>query len=110
MKSKHHVVYQYACNLPGCNPDTKYIGYTACSVWERFKMHTQTGSIKKHLKDSHSINKPSRQELLDKTEILKTINDKRKLIITEAILIKNNKPLLNAQEEGADRLLKIFKH
>ena len=109
-KTRHHVVYQYTCDLPGCNPVNKYIGYTACSIWERFKMHTQIGSIKKHLKEAHSITKIDRQKLIDKTQILLSVNDKKKLVMSEAILIKSNNPSLNAQEEGADRLLKIFKH
>ena len=75
-----------------------------------FKMHTQNGSIKKHLKEAHKINKITRQELIDKVKILKSCNNKKELIMTEAILIKCNSPSLNAQEEGADRLLKIFKH
>ena len=32
------------------------------------------------------------------------------LRMTEAVLIKDLKPSINSQEEGCDRLLKIFKH
>jgi len=109
--NSHHVVYQYNCNRDGCNAtNEKYIGYTACSVWERFKMHTQSGSIKRHLKDKHNIAKIARKELVDDVTILKSCNNRRDLIYCEAIIIKDKRPSLNAQNEGCERLLKIFNH
>ena len=65
-------------------------------------MHTQNGSIMKHLKECHEINKIPRKELLDDT--------RRKLFLAEAILIKQENPCLNSQAERCDRLLKIFVH
>ena len=35
----HHVVYQYTCNMAGCNAP-KYIGYTTCALYDRFDIHT----------------------------------------------------------------------
>lgn len=106
---RHHVVYSYKCEKDGCN-SANYVGYTACTVTERFKMHTQNGSIKKHILDAHSQSKVTRQELINCTTILRSCNTKRQLIMTEAVLIKELQPDLNSQEEGCDRLLKIFKH
>ena len=106
----HHVVYAYSCNLDGCNSNHKYVGYTTCTVDERFRMHTQAGSIKKHLTDVHNINRVSKKDLISCTKILKSCASKGQLRMTEAILIKSMKPSLNSQEEGCDRLLKIFKH
>ena len=103
------VVYQYTCNKEGCN-SSSYIGYTMCTVSERFRMHTQKSSIKKHLTEQHGIAKVPRKELLESTTILRRCNKKRTLIMTEAILIKEKKPVINSQQEGCDRLLKIFKH
>ena len=73
-------------------------------------MHTQNGSIKRHLNEAHTIRKTTRRELLSKTKILRPCSERRKLVMTEAILIKDKKPDLNSQEEGSDRLLQIFKH
>jgi len=111
ISDRHHVVYQYTCNIDGCNAGQNfYIGYTACSVWERFRMHTQNGSIVKHLAEHHAVHKPPRKQLVDNVTILRSANDKRDLIYLEAVLIKESKPPLNSQNEGCDRLLKIFVH
>ena len=106
---RHHVVYQYTCSRAECN-FSKYIGYTTCSLHERFKMHTQNGSIIKHLRTSHKIQKVPRKDLLENTSVLATVMDRRKLIMTEAVFIKERKPNLNSQAEGCDRLIKIFVH
>jgi hypothetical protein len=47
--------------------------------------------------------------MLKDVDVLKTIQDKRDLIFTEAILIKTLKPSLNSQNEGADRILKYLR-
>ena len=106
---RHHVVYQYTCSRAECN-FSKYIGYTTCSLHERFKMHTQNGSIIKHLRTAHKIQKVPRKDLLENTSVLATVMDRRKLIMTEAVFIKEKKPNLNSQAEGCDRLIKIFVH
>jgi hypothetical protein len=108
---RHHVVYEYTCSRDGCSSSPKcYVGYTTATVWERFGMHTQTGSIKKHLVDNHNINRIPRRDLIKDVKILRTSSSKRDLIFTEAILIKTERPALNSQAEGCDRLLKLFKH
>ena len=103
----------YTCNKDGCNSSSnpkKYIGYTTCTLEERFRTHTQIGSIKNHLVTAHNINRIPKNELLEATTILRSCQLKRKLIMTEAILIKELKPSLNLQEEGCNKLIKIFKH
>jgi hypothetical protein len=108
---RHHVVYEYTCTRDGCSSSPKcYVGYTTATVWERFGMHTQTGSIKKHLVEHHDINRIPRRDLINDVKILRTCSLKRDLIFTEAILIKTKRPALNSQAEGCDRLLKLFKH
>ena len=108
-EKRHHVVYQYTCNMAGCNAP-KYIGYTTCALYDRFGMHTQNGSIKRHLVETHDAVRLKRRDLLASTTIIASCNIRRKLVMTEAVLIKDNKPQLNSQNEGCDRLLKIFKH
>ena len=108
--NRHHVVYAYSCTLGGCNASPKYIGYTTCTVDERFRMHAQNGSIKKHLVDIHGMTRIPKNDLISSTKILGSSNFKGRLRMLEAIMIKDMKPSLNSQEEGCDKLLKIFKH
>lgn len=111
IENRHHVVYQYFCSRDGCNTTHSYIGYTTCTIANRFKMHTQNcSSIKKHLIQTHSITKISTNDLLADVKILKNCSDKRDLVIYEALLIKMHKPSLNSQTEFSDKLLKIFRH
>ena len=50
IENKHNVVYRYICNRDGCNSAPTYLGYTTCTVKNRFRMHTQnSSSIKKTL-------------------------------------------------------------
>ena len=104
--NRHHVVYEYTCNEEGCNAP-KYIGYTTCTLYERFAQHA---SIKKHMSEVHGVARIGRRALLESVTVLCSISDRRRLIMTEAMMIKQNKPQLNSQEEGSTRLLKIFKH
>jgi len=105
----HHVVYQFTCDYESCNSN-KYIGYTTCSLYQRFGCHTQSGSIRKHLTEEHGATSLRRRELLRSTEVLHRSNCRRDLIFMEALLIKENNPTLNAQDEGCEKILKIFKH
>ena len=49
-----------------------------------------------------------REELLKDVTVVARCNDRRRLIKTEAIIIKEEGPALHTQAEGYDRLLKIF--
>ena len=66
-QKRHHVVYQYSCNLAGCNAP-QYIGYTTCTLYDRFGQHTQSGSIKKHRSEKHEILRTTRRELLQENK------------------------------------------
>jgi len=110
ISERHGVVYRYTCNKEGCNASQTYIGYTTCTISDRFKMHAINGSIKNHITQSHEINRIPKAELIQGVDILRHCNSRQELIMTEAILIKDMKPTLNSQQEGCDRLLKVFKH
>ena len=108
---KHNVVYLWTCNRDGCDSTQTYLGFTTCTVRDRFRMHTQaSSSIKKHLTDKHSINRVTTAELLTAVKILSISSDRRELVFTESLLIKSMAPRLNAQNEGFDKILKVFKH
>ena len=90
---------------------SSYIGYTTCSLYNRLGCHTQSGSIVSHLRETHGVSGTiPRRDLLASTTVLRSVMDKRKLVLSEAIHIKQDKPTLNAQNEGADKILNIFKH
>ena len=100
------VVYQYTCKDGRCN-SASYIGYTTCTLAKRFYTHAQSGSIRLHNKNTHN-SKPLTKELLSSTKILYRGKNKLELTIIEALLIKEHQPILNMQEEGYHRILKIF--
>ena len=96
--------------MEGCN-SSKYIGFTTCSLKERFRTHTQnSSSIKRHLSEAHNINRTTTVELLKYVTVLHRTQDKRDLIFSEALFIKMEKPLLNSQNDFSNKILKVFKH
>lgn len=113
MRNKYHkpeddfnVVYRYTCKVDECH--SSYIGYTEATLTERMRNHTQHGSIIKHLQERHNIAKQKTKELLECVQVIGRANNKSELLLMEAIKIKYDKPELNGQEEGRDRILKIF--
>lgn len=102
-----HVVYKYICPKEECQPSISYVGYTECTLTDRLRNHTQQGSILAHNQQAHSI-KMKTQELLQHTIIERKFTEKEDLIIAEALIIKEQKPTLNAQKEGEVRVLLIF--
>ena len=71
---QHHVVYRYTCNKPGCK-STSYAGYTTCTLGERFRIHTQNGSIIKHLHNVHKGTRVTREELLRDVTVVVCSNE-----------------------------------
>jgi hypothetical protein len=100
-----NVVYQYTCNRGECNSLNKYVGYTEQTLSERFRQHK---SVQHHLKVAHGITRTSSKTLLESVSVLCRANSKQELLILEALCIKETKPTLNSQEEGRDRILRIF--
>ena len=96
-------MYQYTCNTGECN-SLKYIGYTEQTLEDRFRKHQ---SVMKHLLDVHNM-KMKPKQILKLVEILYQGRNRQELLIMEALFIAERKPLLNNQEEGRDRILKIF--
>ena len=104
---RSHVVYKYRCSRQECQPSNVYVGYTECSLEDRFRNHSQNGSILAHNLDKHQ-HKITASEMLEKTEILCSYPTKQELVIAEALLIKEITPALNGQREGETRILNIF--
>ena len=73
---RHYVVYQHTCmELQGCS-SLSYVGYTKCSLLDRFRMHTQTGSIMIRLQKKHLQIRVPRSELLAQAKVIDFCNEK----------------------------------
>ena len=104
-----NVIYEYNCPIEECplQPKSSYIGCTTTSLSRRLTMHLSDGAIKLHSQSVHD-NQLTRNNLTENTNILRTVNDQNRMQITEAILIKIQKPRINRQDTGSVRTLKLF--
>ena len=96
----------------GCNiyiyiyiyTQTCCIGHKTTTVKERIKQHTL---IKRHHRETHLENIRGSMILPDISILARTSN-KIDLIILEALLIKQHKPIINIQTDDFNRTLNIF--
>ena len=65
------------------------------------------GSIKEHENTVHNKGL-TRKKIVENTKILYKINEFRRLINMEALLIKLNNPYINQQDTGAKRVLFLW--
>ena len=96
-----NVVYAFKCTYGDCEPcpDAVYIGHTTTSLSRRLTCHLQSGSPLQHMAEAHN-RKLRRADLTNNTTILAAHeSNRRKLQITEVVLIRLNKPLINTQQE-----------
>ena len=95
-----NVVYAFKCTYGDCEPrpDAVYIGHTTTSLSRRLTCHLQSGTPLQHMQDAHG-RKLTRSDLTTNTTIIAHEDNRRKLQITEAVLIRINKPLMNTQQE-----------
>jgi hypothetical protein len=102
-----YIVYQYQCPNSRCQAGENYIGYSTNRLRERTQQHQYKGAIKDHHQTKHG-NKPSHDEILTNTKILKRGKDRYELLIIEALLIKESRPTINLQFDGFPSILKKF--
>ena len=99
-----NVIYKYNCPEKNCNfSKNSYIGYTECTLTRRLTYHLQKGSIKEHENTVHNKGL-TRKKIVENTKILYKINEFRRLINMEALLIKLNNPYINQQDTGTTGL------
>ena len=104
-----NVLYEFTCLKEDCRllQNMKYIGETTTSLSRRLTMHLQNGAIRKHFIEKHQ--EPLTRSILESnTKILTEIRDHNRLAITEAIIIKERNPLINIQDTGICRTLKLY--
>ena len=102
-KDKSHlkttnVVYQFKCPYEDCQLRLTgdYIGMTTTTLSRRMTMHLQDGAPLQHMMQEHQ-RALTRQDLTENTTILRRDNNRRKLQILEALLIREKKPAINKQ-------------
>ena len=90
-----NVVYRFKCSTGDCaTRNVYYIGHTTTSLSRRLTMHLQDGGPKAHLHDQHGTRLTS-DLLTNNTTIIARQNDKRRLAITETIIIRDTSPIIN---------------
>jgi hypothetical protein len=100
-----NVVYRYTCDRVHSNSaQACYIGHTTTTIKERMKQHA---SIKKHYKEEHNCNITGSQMLPHASVIVK-LHNKQDLVIMEALIIKQESPIINTQCSDFNKTLKIF--
>ena len=101
-----NVVYKFTCPLPHSQA-AEYVGLTQTKLSRRLTYHGQNGSILNHFKESHNC-KPTRDQITSNTSIVVKENDRYKLAIKEALIILNEKPLINKQFDNFTNVLKLY--
>ena len=104
-----NLVYEYQCKLGDCEHLTQnsYVGLTTTSLSRRITMHLRSGAPKSHT-GSHHRDTLTREMMDNNTKIIRRENDKSRLHIYEALLIQQKNPLINKQDTGYTRTLKLF--
>ena len=95
-----NVVYQFKCPLGGSIPyhqdQHDYVGHTVTSLSRRLTTHLDENSaIRQHLNQHRDYNTPLRDILVDNTKILYRESCYKRLLLLEALTIKDLKPTLN---------------
>ena len=103
-----NVVYSYKCTIGDCAlQNVNYIGETTTTLSKRISGHLQTGAPKQHTLTAHNTDL-SRLQMVQNTTILYHASDFHRLTIMEALLIRQDKPIINLQDTGTIRTLQLF--
>ena len=100
-----NVVYKFKCPMSH-GQATEYIGFSQSSLSQRLTYHRQNGSIRDHFENYHN-QKPTREQLVDNTEIIARAKDRLRLAIKEALLILKERPIINKQFDNFSNILKL---
>ena len=94
---RSHLVYEYTCKKGNCEAlSQSYIGMTTTKLSRRLTLHLSGGAIKRHHEDVHQSSL-TRKDLEEGIDILQTETDSKRLLILEALFIKDKNPSINRQ-------------
>jgi hypothetical protein len=104
-----NVIYEYSCPEEDCQllQNMKYIGMTTTTLSRRLTCHLTSGAPKQHMLLNHDI-LLTRRMLVTNTKIISKYYDRQRLAIGEALHIFNTRPVINLQNTGMNRVLKLF--
>ena len=85
----------------------EYIGFTRTTLSRRITMHLQNGALSSHATSSHgeSVN---REQIVSNIKIIRQEHDINRLMILEALYIKEFNPKINRQHTGKSRTLYLL--
>ena len=109
MLKKTNVIYHYRCQKGDCAllANNGYIGQTATTLSRRITMHLQNGGILTHNNSHHPEDRLTRKDITDNINVLKEVNDPRRLLVLEAIYIRKLDPTINRQV-NASGVLQLY--
>ena len=93
-----NIVYEFKCPIGDCarRSNSSYIGHTTTTLSRRITMHLQSGAPDKHVTSTH--NQPlTRRMMVENISVLTKCSNKQKLMILEAVYIRDRDPLINRQ-------------
>ena len=109
--SRTRLVYDFNCQKDECKhlpiTQTRYTGITTCQLTRRLTLHLQNGALLAHSQQKHNA-KITRKEIVDWTKTRYYENDIRRLEILESLIIRIEDPVLNRQDTGKKRILKLY--
>ena len=95
-----NVLYQFDCPIEDCRlRNNSYVGYTCTTLSRRLTMHKQTGTIKAHMQNEHSLTL-TREHLVENTSIIHSNRDPRRIEVMEVIHIRDHAPSINEQKNA----------
>ena len=105
-----NVNYEFVCKSGNCEAhNVSYVGKMQTILSRRLTMHLQSldSAIVDHYITEHD-RRPMRSEVVGNTKIIGIYKDRIRLDISEALYIKRKAPILNRQDKGMTRVLKLF--
>ena len=109
--ARTNLIYDFRCSIDECahrkRSEVTYSGMTTCTISRRLTYHLQSGAIKIHAQTAHG-RKITRKEIVEMTKTRCYQNDKRRLEILEALIIDFEDPVINRQDTGKKRVLKLY--
>ena len=109
--ARTNMIYDFQCKIDECahqnRSDGQYSGLTKCTLSRRLTYHLQVGAIKNHCLETHG-RKITRKEIVEMTKARYYENDYRRLEILEALIIHFEDPVINRQDTGKKKVLKLY--
>ena len=111
--ARTNLIYDFGCTIDECahqrRSDGTYSGLTTCTLSRRLTYHLQNGAIKNHALQVHG-RKITRKEIVEMTTARRGCyqNDFARLEILEALIIHFEQPVINRQDTGKKRVLRLY--